>query len=144
MYPRWEGSEGVQLTELLQYRFQLQIHASDNVKFWVSQIWGFSSPKRETVVYFRNDCSIAINRVTVLRSWDGRFRYSTSVQTSRRACNLRHDLHTAIYYSVCRNSLYSTHGRNVTGRRTVSSPQRHAAGDASLDNMKWWTTCRWR
>jgi len=141
---RWEGSEEVQLTELPQYRFQMQTHASETVNIWVSQIWGFSSPKRETVVYCRNDCSVAINRVTVLMSWDGRFRYSTSVQTSRCACNLHHDLHTTIYYSVCRNSLYNAHGRNVTGHTTVSSRRRHAAGDASLDNMKWRTACRWR
>jgi len=105
---------------------------------------GPSSPKRGTVVYFRNGCSVAMKRVTVLKPWDGRFRYPTSVQTSRRACNLHHDLHTAIYYSVCRNSLYSTHGRHVTRHTTVSSPLRRAAGDASLDNMNWWTTCRWR
>jgi len=113
-------------------------------KFGFHKYGDFFSPKRKTVFYCRNDCSVAINRVTVLMSWDGRFRYSTSIQTSRCACNLHHDLHTVIYYSVCRNSLDSTHGRNVTGHMTVSSRQRHAAGVASLDNMKWWTTCRWR
>ena len=101
----------------------------------------FSSPKWENAVPFRNDCSIATNRVTVLNSRDGIF--STSVQTSRHACNFHHDLHIAVYYSVSGTSLYSTHGRHVTGHITVSSRQKHAAVDASLDNMNWWTTCRW-
>ena len=63
---RREGSEEVQLTELPHCRFQLQTHASEIVIFWISQIRRFPSPKRETVVHFRNGCSVAINHVTDL------------------------------------------------------------------------------
>jgi len=48
-----EGSEEVMLTEMPQYRFQLQTHANEIAKFWVPQTWGFSSPKRETAVYLK-------------------------------------------------------------------------------------------
>jgi hypothetical protein len=84
---------------------------------WVkldNEIFGFINvgvlfARWETVNFFRNDCPIAINLVIVLYSRGGTVRYSTSVQTSRCACDLHHDLHCAICYSASSRSLYNTH-----------------------------------